>query len=313
MKQQKLHSLLKVGLPSIEEPMPRGDMPGDPILYSQDSLNKAAILFETLINKIDFDTQSKWVISISGGSGSGKTTLASVLAHYFNCAGIGTYILSGDNYPHRIPEYNDAERVHRYREAGQQALVEHGLYNDDVKNQLKDIYTNFKDGSLDYLQQDSWYATYHQAGKEALNHYLGTENELNFQAINRVLNAFKKNEERILLKRMGRSAEALWYDPVDFSKIEILFVEWTHGNHEQLESIDFRLFLNSTPAETLAYRLLRARDGQADSPFVTMVLEIEQGKLHQQSKRADLIFSKNGEVLSYEDYLKLMKGEVIND
>ncbi|MDO4432578.1 MAG: adenylyl-sulfate kinase [Aerococcaceae bacterium] len=306
---EALQKWLVQGFPTLEEPMPRGDMPGDPVTYSQDSVEKAQQLYRELVEKIDFDSQERWVISLSGGSGSGKTTLASILAFYFEKAGVESYILSGDNYPNRIPQYNDAERVHRYREAGQNALVEQKMYSPEVKQVLSAIYANFNDGDLSYLTQYDWYKAYHQAGKQALTAYLGTGHELNFAAINRAIAAFKKGEDIIWLKRMGRTAEALWYDTVDFSNKKVMFVEWTHGNHAELLNLDFRLFLNSTPSETLAYRQLRARDGQADSPFVTMVLEIEQGKLHEQAAHADLIFSKAGTVLDYSDYLTLIEGE----
>ena len=36
---------------------------------------------------------------------------ASLLAHYLQQIGVGCYVLSGDNYPRRIPAQNDAERL----------------------------------------------------------------------------------------------------------------------------------------------------------------------------------------------------------
>ncbi|HFI0464377.1 TPA: zeta toxin family protein [Streptococcus suis] len=311
--QQLAQSLLVQGFPALQEPMPRGDMPGDAIFYSVEAFNKAQDLYRQLIDHLPTQATSKFVLSIAGGSGSGKTTLASILAYYFQAAGIGTYILSGDNYPHRIPQYNDGERLQTYRDAGQAALVAADRYDDQVKQVLEDLYAQFQDGSQLESSDYPWYQTYHQAGKRALANYLGTEKELNFPAINRVLTAFKEGQETIWLKRMGRTPDDLWYDPVNFKDIQLLIVEWTHGNHADLGPVDCRLFLNSTPQETLAYRQLRARDGQADSAFVTMVLEIEQAKLHQQAKGADLIFSKQGEVLSYQDYLSLTKGEDFYD
>ena len=62
------------------------------------------------------------VISIYGGSGSGKTTLARALQQYFLNDGRGCYLLSGDDYPHRIPKRNDEERLRVYKEAGEDGL-----------------------------------------------------------------------------------------------------------------------------------------------------------------------------------------------
>ena len=44
---------------------------------------------------------------------------------------------------------------------------------------------------------------------------------------------------------------------------------------DRYEGVDIPVLLNSTPAETLAHRQARNRDGRADSPFTTMVLELE--------------------------------------
>ena len=62
------------------------------------------------------------VISIYGGSGSGKTTLATALQQYFFNDGRGCYLLSGDDYPHRIPKRNDEEQLRVYKEAGEDGL-----------------------------------------------------------------------------------------------------------------------------------------------------------------------------------------------
>ena len=60
--------------------------------------------------------KEKAVICVCGGSGVGKTGIAAILAYYLRTFGIGCYVLSGDNYTHRIPMYNDAERIHVFRE-----------------------------------------------------------------------------------------------------------------------------------------------------------------------------------------------------
>ena len=61
-------------------------------------------------------------ISIYGGSGSGKTTLATALQQYFLNDGRGCYLLSGDDYPHRIPKRSDEEQLRVYKEAGEDGL-----------------------------------------------------------------------------------------------------------------------------------------------------------------------------------------------
>ena len=105
---------------------------------------------------------------------------------------------------------------------------------------------------------------------------------------------------------MGRSEDALWYEKVDFRAVSVLVIEWTHGNSDCYQGVDIPVLLNSTPQETLAHRAARGRDGGTDSPFTMMVLALEQEKLKKQAKKAKLIVSKQGELLSYEEFCERM-------
>lgn len=42
---------------------------------------------------------------------------------------IGSYTLSGDNYPHKIPKYNDAERLRIFRESAIRGMIVKDEYN----------------------------------------------------------------------------------------------------------------------------------------------------------------------------------------
>jgi hypothetical protein len=108
---------------------------------------------------------------------------------------------------------------------------------------------------------------------------------------------------------MGREETELWYDQVDFSDKNIMIIEWTHGNNDNLHDVDIPILLNSTPSETLEHRRSRNRDGATDSSFTTMVLEIEQGMLISQAAKAKLIISRNNEILAYGDFVRLMTGD----
>lgn len=70
----------------------------------------------------DKQEQERLVISLFGGSGSGKTTIAGALQQYLLNDGIGCYLLSGDDYPHRIPKRNDEERLRIFEESGEDGL-----------------------------------------------------------------------------------------------------------------------------------------------------------------------------------------------
>ena len=73
--------------------------------------------------------------------------------------------------------------------------------------------------------------------------------------------------------------------------------------------MDIPILLNSTPEETLAHRRARNRDGKTDSAFTTMVLGIEQKKLHEQARKAKIIVSKDGELLNFAKYSEIMDSQ----
>ena len=85
-------------------------------------LKEAGTLYEKVQKWRDGNVKNRVVISLYGGSGSGKTTLATALQQYFLNDGTGCYLLSGDDYPHRIPKRNDEERMRVYKEAGEDGL-----------------------------------------------------------------------------------------------------------------------------------------------------------------------------------------------
>lgn len=249
--------------PDLPDNIPHGDMPGDSVHIKGDHILKAQTIFPALMDEIgkikkDDPERQKIVVSVCGGSGVGKSETASLLSFYLNSMGIGTYTMSGDNYPHRIPEYNDLERERVYAESGE----------------------------------------------EGLRAYLGSELEINFKEVNEILRLFHAGENTIYLRRMGRSETELWYEPVDFSDIDVLMLEWTHGNNDNLRGVDIPILLGSTPAETLAHRLERNRDKAPDSPFITMVLGMEQDLLTSQSPKAKIILSKKGDIISCDEYIR---------
>lgn len=249
------------------------------------------------------------MVCVCGGSGVGKSEIASVLAYYLRQAGLGTYVLSGDNYPHRIPEDNDRERVRVYREGGLKGLVAQGVMLPEFSLRLRELWQAEADCDPTNAKVDPWLALYQKAGRQTLSRYLGTPAEISFAELSNILSWFHQGADRIYLKRMGRETGCLWYDSVDFSETRVLIVEWTHGNSDYLDGVDIPILLNSTPSETLAHRRARNRDGKTDSAFTTMVLELEQEKLEAQAYKAKIILSKSGELLRYSDYRALMAGE----
>ncbi len=237
--------------------LPHGDMPGDKIQIEQSHIDKAKKIYPVLRTLLP---ERKTIVCVCGGSGVGKSEIASLLAGLLQEDGIKTYVMSGDNYPHRIPAENDAERERVYAVGGRAALA----------------------------------------------NYLGSPKEIDFALVDSNLVDFKAGKQCIRMKRMGRTTDALWFDEVDVSDTQVLILEWTHGNSDYLTQVDIPILLNSTPEETLAHRRARSRDKGVDSPFTTMVLELEQIKLVRQAHKAKIIVTKGGELISYAEFCKQM-------
>lgn len=302
-------------LESIEElnNITKGDMPGDKIFIDFEHLNRAKVILPHLTDLlapiIDSHPTRRAVISIYGGSGTGKSEIASLISYYFNQTGIGSYILSGDNYPFRIPKYNDAERLRIFRQSGIKGLITSALYTETNSEILKELQRNNNDLEPDIVKKHPWMLVYKNEGKRGLRNYLGTPNEINFYELNEIISQYKNGANRIYLKRMGRKEEDLWYEIVDFSNTKLLIIEWSHGNSYHLSGIDIPILLSSTPDETLKFRATRNRDKGADSHFTKMALDIEQQLIISQAPTAKLIASKDGQIISCNQYLKKMMKE----
>ena len=279
----------KVASYTLPEDIPHGDMPGDKILIENAHIEKAqklmAPLVDNLITTLECKQSERCVISVCGGSGVGKSETASLLAWYLGQLGLPCYVLSGDNYPYRIPVHNDAERMRIFRDNGIKGLFAHGVYTPEIGETLHTLMLQDQDAAP----------------------YLGTSNEIDFTRVTDIIVQFQNGAKAIMLKRMGREEAHLWYDLVDFSNISVLIIEWTHSNSDFLSGVDIPILLNSTPQETLAHRRQRNRDGKIDSPFTTMVLEIEQALLTVQAHKAKIIMSKDGQLLTYPEFCRIMK------
>jgi hypothetical protein len=301
--------------PPVAESIPQGDMPGDSIQIGKRHIHNANVLFPRLRSLLEpalaANPHRRAVVAVCGGSGVGKSETASLLSYYFRQAGLNSYTLSGDNYPHRIPRDNDAERLRIFRKGGMRGLVQNGLYTAPIGETARSLQGDGRDADPALQTEFPWLAVYQREGRAALGKYLGSPAEIDFDELSDIVSQFKNGAETICLKRMGREQTALWYEAVDFAQTSVLVIEWTHGNSDYLRGVDVPVLLNSTPAETLAHRKARHRDGGADSPFTTMVLALEQKQLEAQAIKAQLILALSGEILPYAAYRRLMAEEML--
>lgn len=297
---------------TVPEQIPVGDMPGDKVEIGPEHVDKAAKVFPLLAAELDpvlrSSPHARAVVAVAGGSGVGKSEVASLLSHFLRETGVGAYTLSGDNYPRRIPSLNDAERLRIFRDGGIRGLVTDGLYTSDRGEQLRALMAGDQDADPGLREEHPWLASYQSAGRRSLSGYLGTPLEIDFEHLSALVGQFKNGAPEVLLRRMGRTPSELWYSAVDLSEVSVLVVEWTHGTSAHLHGVDIPILLHSTPAQTLAHRRSRARDGAPDSPFTTIVLGIEQELLERYAPSARIIVARNGDHLSLAQYRAQLAG-----
>ncbi len=287
-----------------------GDSPGDKVLLCKGHYENANILFPKFLDCLEKIEDKKIVVSICGGSGVGKTGIAGIFAYYLKENGVKSYVISGDNYPQRIPFYNDAERLNDMRRYALKELINAGEYTSERFQLIKEYQEKEDDANPKIAEEHNWYTHYLVGARKGLEDYLGTPKEQCYDEFQRVLDEFKTGKDNILVRKMGRTQSELWYEEVDFSDTEVMIIEWTHGNSEYFTGVDVQILLNSTPEETKEHRRGRNRaTDQIDSPFIELVLAIEQGKLTKNAYKSDIIMSKTGEFLSYDEFKKVMNYE----
>ncbi len=260
---------------------PAGDMPGDRLEITDRHHELAQEILPEIKALIEARGNRKTVVSVFGGSGAGKSEVATVVARSAKTLGIRTYVVSGDNYPLRAPVQNDAGRRMIYRSAGLSALSRLKEFQSAWVDELVSLWPSDGDVDPSLATARAEVRAYQDAGREALSAYLGTPYEVDFGLVNSIVGRFRSGEIWIALKRMGRSQQETQFESVNMTGVELLILEWTHGNSPYLDGLDASFFLRSTPEQTLKHREARARDDRIRSPFTELVLEIEQQKLER--------------------------------
>lgn len=237
---------------------------GDKISFCAEQFEAAKKIYEQLeanwsCQKKDSDL--KIVVSLFGGSGSGKTGFSRLLASFFQLDGFESLVVSGDNYPKRIPVENDARR-----------------------NEL------FVSG-----------------GKEALEAYLGSYEEIDYEAINELLLDFKSGAKEVNLRKLGTKPGELSYTKTDVSSTRILILEWTHGGNRALKNVDCRIYLHCSRLVAEKRRFARKRNANYASPLISACIDIEGKMLETQALSADFIFEQNGSQISRETFERRIK------
>ncbi len=132
-----------------------------------------------------------------------------------------------------------------------------------------------------------------QADKGLID-YLGTNNEIDFPRIAKLVADFKAGASELQLRIMDTTNHHVHDDKrqLDTSKIDILVLEGTWSG--TIPGTDAKVFLETNFQETLEHRRKRARD--PITPFGEKVLGIEQNKLEKIKETCHYVIDVQGKL-----------------
>lgn len=128
--------------------LPRANSEYEAYQFALKEMDSADELYKKITEIIAQEGQARTVISIFGGSASGKSTLAAALRMRFCQNHVGCYVMTGDDYPRRIPKRNDEERMRVYEEKGVEGLRNYLGTDKEIEfNRINEVVAQFKNGA----------------------------------------------------------------------------------------------------------------------------------------------------------------------
>lgn len=128
--------------------LPRANSEYEAYQFALKEMDSADDLYKKITEIMAQEGKTRTVISIFGGSASGKSTLAAALRMRFAQNQIGCYVLTGDDYPRRIPKRNDEERMRVYEEKGVEGLRNYLGTDEEIEfDRINEVIAQFKNGA----------------------------------------------------------------------------------------------------------------------------------------------------------------------
>jgi hypothetical protein len=124
----------------------KGDYMGDKLVVTQHHLGLANAVFPFV--KSIADRGARYALSFGGPSGSGKSETASLIADMIeDKLGQKSRVIACDNYPHRPPASNDANREQIFKMSGKEGLRRYLGTSEEIDfDRLIGLSSAFKEG-----------------------------------------------------------------------------------------------------------------------------------------------------------------------
>lgn len=128
--------------------LPRANSEYEAYQFALKEMDSADDLYKKITEIMAQEGKTRTVISIFGGSASGKSTLAAALRMRFCQNHVGCYVMTGDDYPRRIPKRNDEERMRVYEEKGVEGLRNYLGTDEEIEfDRINEVVAQFKNGA----------------------------------------------------------------------------------------------------------------------------------------------------------------------
>lgn len=135
--------------------------------------------------------------------------------------------------------------------------------------------------------------------------WLGPHKEVNLELLNRHLLNAKNGANTISVPHINYDLNSRTTVPINIEGIEVIIVEGTYTSF--LKYVDTKIFIDEDYKETLKYRKLRNRGNEVNDPFVENILETEHKIIAGHKYLADLIITKDYDVISTDESILFLE------
>jgi uridine kinase len=134
--------------------------------------------------------------------------------------------------------------------------------------------------------------------------WLGPHKEVNLKLLDNNLRNAINGAKTIESPHIDYLSNRETIEHINIDGIKVLIVEGTYTS--LLKNIDTRIFIDADYKDTLKFRKLRNRGNEVNDPFVEGILEMEHKIIAGHKFLADIIITKDYEVVPTEDPNKVI-------
>ena len=138
--------------------------------------------------------------------------------------------------------------------------------------------------------------------------WLGPHKEVNLELLNINLYDAINGANSIIIPRIDYDSNAETFENINIAGVKVIIIEGTYTS--LLKYVDTKIFIDEDYKETLKYRKLRNRGNEVNDPFVEGILETEHKIIAGHKYLADIIITKEYDVIPVEKSFQVINYNV---